>query len=163
MTKQEQFVIIKLVSGEQLMATLTDEDGSTLYIDYPMIIRMVPFVQGGRAQEHVTAAPLCQFSDDKHFSIPKNTVIFVKKLHQMIIPHYERLVEENESSVLVRKEEDGTVSRVELGEEREEDITVDEIRKRIDMLESIVDSARSREEKEEKDTRFFVEGNDTVN
>lgn len=162
MTKEDQFVIIKLVSGEQLMATLTDEDETSLHIDYPMIIRMVPFVQGGRAQEHVTAAPLCQFSEDKHFSIPKNTVIFVKRLHQLIIPHYERLVEENETSVLVRKEEDGSISRVELGEEQEEDLTVDEIRKRIDMLESIVDSAKSRDKKE-KDDRFFIEGNDTVN
>jgi hypothetical protein len=160
---KEQFVIIKLVSGEQLMATLTDEDESTLHIDYPMLIRLVPFVQSGKAQEHVTASPLCQFSEDKHFSIPKNTVIFVKKLHSMIVPHYTRLVDEHETSVLVRQEEDGSVSRVELGEEEEEDLTVEEISKRIDMLESIMTSSKKKENKEEKEKRFFVEGNDTVN
>ena len=155
------FVIIKLVSGEQVMATLTNEDDAMIQVDYPMLIRAIPFTQGGKTHEHVTASPLCQFSEDKHFSIPKSTVIFIKKLHQMIVPHYTRLVDEHESSVLVRKEEDGSVSQIELKEQEEEEpITVEEIRKRIDMLEAIANAPVVREE---EDYRYFIEGNDTIN
>ena len=159
------FVIIKLVSGEQIMATLTNEDDAMIQIDYPMLIRLVPFMQGGKTHEHVTASPLCQFSEDKHFSIPKSTVIFVKKLHQMIVPHYTRLVDEHEASVLVRKEEDGSVSQISLKpvEEEEEPITVEEIRRRIDMLEAIANAPTVRTEEEEEGYRYYIEGNDTLN
>lgn len=151
----EHFVIVKLVSGEQVMATLTNEDATTVELQYPMVIRMVPFIQGDRAHEHVTAAPLCQFSDDKTFRIEKANIMFVKKLHEILIPHYNRIVDEHENSVLVRSDKTGHIERV------QEELTVEDIQKRIDMLESIAGIERNTEE-EEEETRYYVEGNDTV-
>ena len=34
----EHFVIVKLVSGEQVMATLTNEDETSVELHYPMVI-----------------------------------------------------------------------------------------------------------------------------
>jgi hypothetical protein len=154
----DHFVIVKLVSGEQVMATLTNEDALTVELQYPMVIRMVPFIQGNQAHEHVTAAPLCQFSDDKTYRIPKTNIMFVKKLHEVLIPHYNRIVDEHEHTVLVRSDKTGQIERV-VHEELKE-LTVEDIQKRIDMLESIAGIEREAEEGEE--IRYYVEGNETV-
>ena len=152
----ENFVIVKLVSGEQVMATLASEDATTVELQYPMVIRMVPFIQGDRAHEHVTAAPLCQFSDDKTFRIPKSNIMFLKKLHEIMIPHYNRIVDEHENTILVKSDKTGNIERV------KEELTVEDIQKRIDMLESIAGIEREAEEAEEEETRYYVEGNETV-
>ena len=157
----EFFVIVKLVSGEQVMATLTDEGDNYVELHQPMVIRMVPFINNGKAHEHVTAAPLCQFSDDSYFRIPRSSIMFVKKLHDVLVPHYNRIVSDHEATVLVKHDGNGNVKRAEdltWGDEEEEELetlTVEEIQKRIDMLESIV-------QKEEENETTFVEGNDTV-
>ena len=139
----EHFVIVKLVSGEQVMATLTNEDATTVELQYPMVIRMIPFIDGERAHEHVTAAPLCQFSEDKTYRIPKTNIMFVKKLHEVLIPHYNRIVDEHENTILVRSDKTGKIERI------KEELTVEDIEKRIDMLESIAGIERDTEEEEE--------------
>lgn len=156
----QYFVIVKLVSGEQVMATLTDEDETYVELHQPMVIRMVPFINNGKAHEHVTAAPLCQFSDDSYFRIPRSSIMFVKKLHEVLVPHYTRIVDDHESTVLVKHDNKGNVKRAEdltWGDEEEdiESLTTEEIQKRIDMLEALVS-------KEEEELTTFVEGNDTV-
>jgi hypothetical protein len=151
----EHFVIVKLVSGEQVMATLTNEDATTVELQYPMVIRMIPFVEGHRAHEHVTAAPLCQFSDDKTYRIPKTNIMFVKKLHEVLIPHYNRIVDEHENTVLVRSDKTGHIERI------KEELTVEDIQKRIDMLESIAGIERDTEG-EEEETGYYIEGNETL-
>ena len=151
----EHFVIVKLVSGEQVMATLTNEDDTTVELHYPMVIRMIPFINDGSAHEHVTAAPLCQFSDDKTYRIPKTNIMFVKKLHDVLIPHYNRIVDEHEHTVLVRSDKTGHIERI------QEELTVEDIQKRIDMLESIAGIERDTEE-EEEETRYYIEGNETL-
>ena len=151
----EHFVIVKLVSGEQVMATLINEDDTTVELHYPMVIRMIPFINDGSAHEHVTAAPLCQFSDDKTYRIPKTNIMFVKKLHDVLIPHYNRIVDEHEHTVLVRSDKTGHIERI------QEELTVEDIQKRIDMLESIAGIERDTEE-EEEETRYYIEGNETL-
>jgi small nuclear ribonucleoprotein (snRNP)-like protein len=151
----ENFVIVKLVSGEQVMATLTNEDANTIQLHYPMVIKMIPFIQDDQAHEHVTAAPLCQFSDDNNYIIEKTNVLFVKKLHEVLIPHYNRIVDEHENTVLVRSDKTGHIQRM------KEELTVEDIQKRINMLERMTGLERDTEEEEEEKS-YYIEGNDTV-
>lgn len=151
----ENFVIVKLVSGEQVMATLTNEDANTIELHYPMVIKMIPFVQDDQAHEHVTAAPLCQFSDDNNYVIEKTNILFVKKLHEVLIPHYNRIVDEHENTVLVRSDKTGHIQRM------KEELTVEDIQKRINMLERMTGLERDTEEEEEEKS-YYIEGNDTV-
>jgi len=150
----ENFVIVKLVSGEQVMATLTSEDAETIELHYPMIIRMIPFIENDHTHEHVTAAPLCQFSEDKLYKISKTSVMFIKKLHDILIPHYNRIVDEHEQTVLVRSSKTGQIERV------RDHLTVEDIQKRIDMLERMAGVERDAEEEEIEN--YYIEGNDTV-
>ena len=85
----------------------------------------------------------------------------------MLIPHFTRLVEENENKVLVSRQSDGSVKRAEdldwseeEMEEEAESLTTEELQKRIAMLESIFGKEEVTEEKEE--VKNFVDGNNTV-
>jgi hypothetical protein len=128
----ELFVIVKLVSGEQVMAVLRSEDESFIEIESPMCIRTIPILE--TQKEHITAHPLCQFSDDVKYVLDKKDVMFVKKMHHIFIPHYLRIVEEHEKLTEVNEEKSAP---------RAEDLYW--------------------EEEQEIDLRNFVEGNDTIN
>jgi hypothetical protein len=80
--------------------------------------------------------------------------MFVKKLHEVLIPHYNRIVDEHENTVLVRSDKTGHIERI------KEELTVEDIQKRIDMLGSIAGIERDAEEEEE--TGYYIEGNETL-
>ena len=86
--------------------------------------------------------------------------MFVKKLHQLFIPHYQRIVAEHERISFVTKNKDGSIGSVdEL--EYEDDLTQEEAVRRISMLEDLAKTPK--DEEEERRYRVFVEGNDTIN
>lgn len=146
----ELYVILKLSSGEQMMAVLREEDEDCVLIETPMCIRTIAIAEINR--EHITASPLCSFSDDKVFVIPKKDILFCKKLHHVFIPHYRKIVAEHEKLSFVSKQ--GTQEN---SEELawEEPLSKEEIKKRIDMLQDIANN-------ESLDVRTFVEGNETI-
>lgn len=143
LTNDELFVIIKLTTGEQMMAVLKSEDERYVELQSPMTIRTIPIM--GEQREHITAHPFCQFSDDKNFVLDKRNVMFVKKLHHIFIPHYKRIVAEHEKpATLVTRDHQ------EVGEE--------EVNKRLELLQKFLGKQEERDE-----YHFLVEGNDTIN
>lgn len=145
LTGNESFVIMKLTTGEQLMCVLEQEDATHMQILDPMLIRTIPVPSEGR--EHITAHPYCQFTDDNVFDIDKRNIIFVKRMKEMMIPHYQRIV--------MQHSQDGSMR---------EELTPEEARKRIKMLANIFGEeleAALGEEPEEEPTTWFFEGNDT--
>lgn len=147
----DMYVVIKFNSGEQVMAVLEEEDNEYVQLLSPMIIKSIPVLSEGR--EHITAHPFCQFTDEKTFLIEKKNILFVKRLKQIMIPHYQRIVEEHEEN---------TSFKPKGGEEEywgaDEGITQEEAMRRIEMLTSL---AKEAEEREEELITAFVEGNDT--
>jgi hypothetical protein len=153
--ENEFYIVMKLTSGEQVMAVLKEEDDEHVLLESPMCIKTIPIVEQSR--EHVTAHPLCQFSDDRTFVIAKRDIMFVKKLHHLFVPHYQRIVAEHEKISFVSKNKDGSVDELEY----EDDLTQEEAVRRIAMLETLAKIPK--DEEEESRYRVFVEGNDTVN
>jgi hypothetical protein len=145
----EFYVVVKLTSGEQMLAVLKNEDDDYVEIESPMVIRTIPNLSEGR--EHVTAHPFCQFSDENNFTLHKANILFVKKLHHAFIPHYLRIVSESERTSLVTQEDDW----------EGEVMSVEEARRRIEMLRSI--AGLDEEEETPSPKSVFVEGNDTIN
>lgn len=168
LTGNEHYVILKLITGEQVMAVLEHETQDSVIINFPMLLRLFPIINDQSSHEHVTATPYCKFAADSNLTIFKQNILFIKKLHHVLIPHYMHLVNEAENQVLVRKDREGNVSRSEEltwdDETREEveQLSNDEIKKRIAMLEAIA-GLKTKEEKEEEESnyRYFIEGNDT--
>jgi hypothetical protein len=149
----EFYIVMKLTSGEQVMAVLREEDDEHVLLESPMCIRTIPILEASR--EHVTAHPLCQFSDDRTFVIAKRDIMFVKKLHHLFIPHYQRIVAEHERLSFISKDS----KKEELL--WEDEVDQEEAIRRISMLEDLAKTPK--DDEEERRYRVFIEGNDTIN
>ncbi len=157
----EFYVVCKFTSGEQVMAVLKAEDVNHIELSQPMTIRTIPVMETQR--EHVTAHPFCQFSDDTSFVIDKKNVLFVKKLHHVFVPHYQRIVAEYNQTTFIAR--DGSKRAEDLRWEDEEPLVsnVEEAEKVTRMLQAIFGDREEEQEEEKPVYRNFVKGNDTIN
>lgn len=134
LTGNELYVVMKLVSGENVMAVLKSEDEDFIEVESPMCIRTIPVIETGR--EHITASPLCQFAEDSSsYILDKKNLMFVKKMHHLFIPHYQKIVADHE----------------EVG------LNIEPRARRNQR------PAEEKRHKEEEEFLFVVEGNDTIN
>jgi hypothetical protein len=155
---------MRLTTGEQVMAVLDAETHNHLEISCPMVVKMTPISDRGRIHEHVTAAPFCQFSDDKHYTIPKTCIMFHKRLHDMLVPHYLKIVEAYDQTVLVKPQGDRPEKKLQWDddEEDEEEMSVEDIKKKIDAIEAFFEGRSNSEELQDESEAILIEGNDTV-
>lgn len=89
----DNYVVLKLITGEQLLATLLNETDDGVVILDPITVRMIPTVGGSLSEQAVTSL-YCQFSDDKSFTFDYKNVIYIKELSSKIVPYYKKLVRE---------------------------------------------------------------------
>jgi hypothetical protein len=134
-------VVLKLITGEQLMAIFEGEDEKFVKIDYPITIRttIIPELN----KESVTAAPYCPFSETTSFVLEKSHIVYIKKMHKQIIFHKAPSADDFDEE----------------GFDDLEELTIEEIQRRLDLLEAIASAPVVDEEDEDK--RVFVKGNDT--
>jgi hypothetical protein len=158
MSNDDFYVICKFTSGEQVMAVLVAEDETHIELENPMTIRTVPIIEVGR--EQITAHPFCQFSDETDFVISKKNILFIKKMHHVFVPHYQRIVEEHNKTTFIAR--DGSKRAEDLDWEDETILrNPDNAKKAMEMLQAIFGAEE--EQEEEKPVRNFVKGNDTIN
>lgn len=96
MTENNVYVCVKLTSGENLLAMLVSEDESYVELMYPMSIKSIPIMVNNRTLERLVSSPFCQFTDDKIFTLPKTSIMFIKMLSDTFASHYSNLVDEYE-------------------------------------------------------------------
>jgi len=149
LTDNDFYVVFKLTTGENVMAVLRQEDEENVLVEHPMIMRSVLNFEAGK--EHLTASPLCQFTDEIDFVIPKTNIMFMKKLHQVFIPHFKRIVDQHEK----------TASFVSAETEEIEHLTPERARKAIQQLNAIFGNKQENDWKEK--LKNLVPGNDTIN
>ena len=153
----KQYVVVKLVSGETVMATFDGEDDKFVKIDYPIQIKTVVIPELQR--ESISASPLCQFSDSTSFVLEKNHIVYIKKLHPQFVKHYNNFIKSYEEALIptTRSEIQDKLSEY---FDDAEDLTIEEINRRIEMLEAIASGGHP---DEEDDLMLNVmEGNDTL-
>jgi len=137
------------------MATFEGEDDRYVKVEKPITIRTIVVPELNK--ESITASPYCPFSDSTSFVLEKTHIVYIKKLHKVYIPHYKSFLESYEEAMI-------PTTRQELQQEGFddlEDLTVEEIQRRLDLLEAIANAPRDDLTEEEKDERVFVKGNDT--
>ena len=150
----QEYVIIKLVSGEQLMGVCTEETDKDITVMFPMALRQYPIQrEDGTIGEQVTGGPFCAFASDRTFTISKASVMVNKPLHELLVPFYVRMVNQYEKMVDVPQ------SMFNDEQEEQEVLTVKDVEKAVDRLAAIMYG----EKKEEKEPDgYFVEGNNTI-
>jgi len=151
----DSYLVLKLTTGEQVMATLGSEDDLYVELHSPISIKTIPIIREDGMSERITAQPFNPYSEDKIYRIAKSNILYMKPLHKTFVSHYMRFVSEIEETVIVNKNANGSLTM-----DDSEELTLEEIRKRIEMLQSIVD-APSRDTEDEH--RVFIQGNDTIN
>jgi hypothetical protein len=93
----EQYVFLKLVTGDQIMAMKESETESTLTIKFPMLIKNHVITQNEvRVSEQVTAGPFTMFAESAYMQINRMHIVIETKLAEQAIPHYLGLVKEHE-------------------------------------------------------------------
>lgn len=161
----EKFVLVKFVSGEQVMAMLDYENDVEVKIKFPMLVRVIPGINPltKKQTENITAAPWCQFVEERVFEIEKRNVLFMNKLHPLVIEQYMQMVHAFETEVDVKKDEKGEL--VWDDEEDDDIMTIDDVKKTISALTSILQDEQDKklEEAEKEYQVTFVKGNDTLN
>jgi hypothetical protein len=153
----QEFLFLKLLNGDQMMATKISEDSNSITIEFPMQIRMFPRLEPTGLVEQITSGPYCQFTEDKVFTFNKKDILFAKELHELMIPHYQRMLVEHEREVEVDEKQ------AESGE-LESDETVEHLSQAVEHIQKLFQRAKKQEESEkEVEERFitFVEGNIT--
>jgi hypothetical protein len=103
----EDFVIVRLSTGESILAIRLKEDEKEITIEYPFALKNYPRItkQGGII-EQVTAGPYCSFAENRVFTFPKKDVFFIKKLHSFAIPFFMSLYNQHERLVAMGSYED---------------------------------------------------------
>jgi hypothetical protein len=150
---EEHFILVKLISGEQVMAILEQETGTDIDIVFPLLIRLFPQFDGNGSREHVTATPFSHFADDAHLTINKNSIIFVKNLNPAMVPHYLRLVaQENDRVFLNQDKQEKT--KLTWGDTAAGNKQINDKLKKL--AEAIAGDST------EEEIKVLIEGNDTV-
>jgi hypothetical protein len=150
----QEYVIIKLVSGEQLMGVCTEETDKDITVMFPMALRQYPIQRDdGTIGEQVTGGPFCAFASDRTFTIPKASVMINKPLHELLVPFYVRMVNQYEKMV------DVPLSMFNDEEEEQEVLTVKDVEKAVDRLAAIMYGEKNQDNDSDG---HFVEGNNTI-
>lgn len=148
----DEYIVVQLTSGEMLVGIKTDETDRELIITFPMQISKRISHEDDGVRQIFTGTPFCPFVDTRTFPLLKSSVTFEKKLHEMLIPHYMKMVEYYEKTV--------DISKTDLYEEETGRYkSVEEISQVLENLESILGN---REEDEEDTTVIILDGNDTI-
>jgi len=150
----QEYVIIKLVSGEQLMGVCTEETDNDITVMFPMALRQYPIQrEDGTIGEQVTGGPFCAFASDRTFTIPKASVMVNKPLHALLVPFYVRMVNQYEKMV------DVPLSMFNDEQEEQEVLTVKDVEKAVDRLAAIMYGEKNQDNDSDG---HFVEGNNTI-
>lgn len=88
--KNSVHVVVKLITGETLMATYEGEDDKFIMIEKPVQIKttFIPELE----KETVSALPYCPYSESTKFILEKSHVVYIKRLHKAYIKHYNRFM-----------------------------------------------------------------------
>ena len=97
--EDDQFILLKLTTGETLVATIRSEDEQTISIEYPFELKTIHDRRQDMVVDVTAAAPFCGFAEDRKFTFKKDNLMFTKLLHNFSIPVYIELVEEYEKLV----------------------------------------------------------------
>ena len=153
----EEFVYLKLVTGEQLMAFKESEDETTITIKFPMLIKThLVSATPDRVSEQVTAGPYSLFLESPVVHLNKSHIVLDSKLHERAIVHYVGLVRNHEGVNLAHQ---AKTLIWEDEQDRQSLEAIEDIGSAIEQLRAI---AGEIEQEVEEGKKTFVEGNETL-
>jgi len=103
------YVVLKLCTGEQLLATLLNETIEGVVILDPVQVKLVTAYDEGEYVEQAITNSYCQFTQERRFTFNWKDVLYCKELDPVMVKYYNKLVlafgEESKSRTACYKEE----------------------------------------------------------
>jgi len=153
----EEFVYLKLVTGEQLMAYKESENETTVTVKFPMLIKThLVSTNNDRISEQVTAGPYSLFLESPVVHLNKTHIVLDSKLHDRAIVHYVHLVRNHEGVNLAPQ------AKELIWEDDEDRAALEEIEDIHSAIAQLRAIAGEIEEEAEEGNKTFVEGNETL-
>lgn len=104
-----EYAVLKLCTGEQLLAVLLNETIEGVTILDPIQVKLIPMYDEGEYVEQAITNNYCQFTQDRRFTFNWKDVIYCKELDPVMIKYYKKLVlafgEESKARTAYYKEE----------------------------------------------------------
>lgn len=94
-------VVIKLVTGDMMMATLMLETDDTVIVHDPIAVKTIQANKNGAIVERTVTAPYCGLTDEREYVFDRRNVLYVKKLNDTVDKYYTRLVKEFEETFTI--------------------------------------------------------------
>lgn len=88
-----EYVVIKLVSGELVIARLLHETVEGIHIVNPLQVKMIPVMTENDYGETAISSKFCQFTEETEFIFNTEHMVYCKPLNPRMIPLYDRLIE----------------------------------------------------------------------
>lgn len=86
------FVVIKLITNEMIMAAIVNETSDYVLIENPIGVKVIQVNTSAGIIEKTATTPFCSLSEDKEFNIDKRQIVYMCGLHSSLIPVYLSLV-----------------------------------------------------------------------
>lgn len=90
-SKQEEFKYIKLRTGEDIICMIKvqkKENRNKIKVQYPVKILTISGLKKGNVHESIALQQWIQFTNDKEFSIPKDSILTIATMNDEMIGFY---------------------------------------------------------------------------
>lgn len=78
----DYIVVIKMITGDDVIAVIVDETDHSVEVEHPFRIRYDPSLKGA------ILVPYCSFTDDHNFRFKNETIISISKASKAVSEHY---------------------------------------------------------------------------
>ena len=152
--KHEEYVCLKLITGEDIIALLDGETETHVTVSFPMQMIRRDIIVDGQPVSSTSAHFFYNYADTPTFTFNKDHLIVIKGVHSSIIPFYLKFIDADDFYDDADYDDDYTES---------EEYTSAEVEADIDRLETLINKGREPKEEKPKKEPVIIqhEGNDT--
>jgi hypothetical protein len=139
------YVTLKLISGEEIVAAVTDETEYDITVMLPMLVKTYIKTALGGQSEAVTLGPYSHFAADDVFTFYKAQTIFIKEVEPNYIGYYEDAVDQH-LGTLTEKAPEASADEIQQlvdkinklhGSDLETKATIETIEDELDYLDNL--------------------------
>ena len=90
---EHDYITLKLVNGDNLLAVMIDNDDEAFYIMFPLQVKTVNVKTDEKTKEVMAATRWCPFSDQEYYPIYKSDVLLIAPMNDVSIEYYKNLID----------------------------------------------------------------------
>lgn len=90
----DRYVVLKLITGEEILGTLVKEDDYELKIQFPMLVKTIQRNMGGYPVESLVLGTYSHFCADDEFTFHKQHIVVLKDMDPRYVDEYHKSVDD---------------------------------------------------------------------